>query len=439
MKNSVINYPKRFRLKTILLLPMLFLTLADSVAQDIDYARYIIHKISSPLMEGRGYVNYGAHRASEFIAAEMLDCGVKPFSDSYSQDFHFDVNTFPGSMFVKVDGRTLEAGIDYVVSASCPSVNQVYELLFPDEKIFEDSEKLMKLARKDLSLTLMVLDRSVLQGNALSLADSLIKHNFIEAGGFMILNNTGRPIWSIWQGKIQKKYPVIEVSAEALPRKPKNVAISIDAEYFKDYKVKNLLGFIPGKVFPDTFLVLTAHYDHLGRMGRDIYFPGANDNASGIAMMLNLARHFSDTANRPDYSLAFFALDGEEMGLKGSEFYASNPVFPLENIKLLINLDMVGTGNEGITVVNGEVFEKEFGLLKKINDEKDYLTKVAMRGESCNSDHCPFYKKGVPSVFIYSMYNNYREYHNLYDQPHLLPLTEYEDIFRLLRDFILTY
>lgn len=105
-------------------------------AQDIDYAHYIVNKLASPNMEGRGYVNYGSHQAAEFIVQEMLKCGTRPFEDSYSQTFHLDVNTFPGIMMATMDNRTLKPGEDFLVSASSPSVNQVFDLVFTKDKVF---------------------------------------------------------------------------------------------------------------------------------------------------------------------------------------------------------------------------------------------------------------------------------------------------------------
>jgi Zn-dependent M28 family amino/carboxypeptidase len=173
-------------------------------------------------------------------------------------------------------------------------------------------------------------------------------------------------------------------------------------------------------------------------MGKDAYFPGANDNASGVAMMLDFADHYSNAANQLPYNIVFMALAGEEIGLKGSKFAVENSLFPLDKIKFLINLDMVGTGSEGITMVNGVQLLEYYEKMVKINADNEYILKVAKRGESCNSDHCPFYKKGVPAVFIYSMGNEHMEYHSLNDKSHLVPFTEYEDIFRLIRDFINT-
>jgi Zn-dependent M28 family amino/carboxypeptidase len=168
-------------------------------------------------------------------------------------------------------------------------------------------------------------------------------------------------------------------------------------------------------------------------------FPGANDNASGTSMLLDLARHYSLPENKPKYSIAFMAFSGEEAGLLGSMHYVSDPLFPLKNIRFLINLDMVGTGSKGIRVVNGETYEKEFTTLERINQEKNYLVVVGKRGPSSNSDHYPFFEKGVPSVFIYTTGDEFREYHNIYDVPEKLPFTKYNELFRLLSDFVKTF
>lgn len=432
-------HPLSNRIKNSLPLFLIFLSVLTARAQDIDYAHFVVNKLSAPNMEGRGYVNYGSHQAAEFIAREMLTCGIQPFQDTYSQPFHLNVNTFPGALMAKIDGKTLKPGADYLISASSPAVNQVFELNFPDKKVFSDPLKLQKFAEEDLQHSMIAIDKSELKGYAAKVADSMLATNFLGAGGYLLVNSKNKLVWSVWPGEVQKSYPIMEVREDALPRKPKNLALTIEAEYNKNVEVRNVLGFIPGTTFPDTFLVFTAHYDHLGRMGSETYFPGANDNASGIAMMLDLARYFSKSTNQHKYSIAFIALAGEEMGLKGSTYYVENPFFPLENIRFLINLDMVGTGSEGITIVNGTVYPKAFALLDSINTSNNYLLNVTPRGESCNSDHCPFYQKGVPSVFIYSRGKEYQEYHNIYDLPQNLPFTEYVDIFSLLRDFIKIY
>ena len=87
-------------------------------------------------------------------------------------------------------------------------------------------------------------------------------------------------------------------------------------------------------------------------MGKDVYFPGANDNASGVAMLLNLANYYSKKENQPKCSIAFIAFAGEEAGLLGSKYFSEHPLIPLNKMKFLVNLDLLGTGDEGMMVVN---------------------------------------------------------------------------------------
>ncbi|MEN8203855.1 MAG: M20/M25/M40 family metallo-hydrolase, partial [Bacteroidota bacterium] len=162
------------------------------------------------------------------------------------------------------------------------------------------------------------------------------------------------------------------------------------------------------------------------------YFPGANDNASGIAMILNLAKHFSE--NPPAYSMVFMALGAEEIGLLGAKAFTEDPTFDLDRIKFLVNFDLAGTGDEGIKVVNATVHQREFDLLSVLNTEKDLLPAVSSRGPACNSDHCMFHQKGVPSFYIYTL-GGIQAYHDIYDRYETLPLTEFVDYCTLMISF----
>jgi len=213
------------------------------------------------------------------------------------------------------------------------------------------------------------------------------------------------------------------------------VRFRVDAELIENYQSQNIIGFIKGKEVPDTFLVFSAHYDHLGMMGNEVYFPGANDNASGVAMLLELARYYAMPGNEPHYSIVFIAFGGEEAGLAGSKYYTQNPLFPLKRIKFLINLDLMGTGQEGMTVVNGTIFSKEFEKLRKINQQRNYLPQIKKRGEAANSDHFFFTEKGVPSFFFYTL-GSPKHYHDIYDRPETLPLSGFKGVFMLILDFV---
>ena len=202
-------------------------------------------------------------------------------------------------------------------------------------------------------------------------------------------------------------------------------------KFLKQYQSQNVIGYVKGKC-PGKKIVISAHYDHLGMMGEAV-FTGANDNASGVAMLLYLAKYF--TENKPKHDVVFIAFAGEEAGLLGSKYYTEHPLFPLKKIKLLINCDLAGTGDEGITVVNGTVYEKEFKKLAQINVEKEYLKKIKVRGRAANSDHYWFSQKGVPAIFIYTL-GGITAYHDVYDKAETLPLTAFADYAHLLIDFI---
>ncbi len=139
--------------------------------------------------------------------------------------------------------------------------------------------------------------------------------------------------------------------------------------------------------------------------------------------------------NPPDYSMAFIAFAAEEAGLLGSRYYTENPVFPLENIKFLINLDMVSTGEEGLMVVNGEIFIDAFSRLKNINKTHGFMKQIRSRGEAANSDHYFFYEKGVKCFFFYTL-GGETHYHNIYDKAEMLSLYGYNNLFRLITVFI---
>ena len=125
---------------------------------------------------------------------------------------------------------------------------------------------------------------------------------------------------------------------------------------------------------------------------------------------------------------------GEEAGLLGSKYYSEHPLFPLSKIKFLTNLDLLGTGSEGIMAVNATVYKTQFEKLDSINNQKKYVTQIKQRGKVANSDHYWFSEKGVPCFFIYTL-GGVTFYHDIYDLEKTLPLTDYVDVCKLLIEF----
>jgi len=97
-------------------------------------------------------------------------------------------------------------------------------------------------------------------------------------------------------------------------------------------------------------------------------------------------------------------------------------------------MDIMGTGEEGITVVNGSVFKTEFDKLKEINTQHNFIKDVKIRGKAANSDHYFFAENGVKACFIYTM-GGIKAYHDIYDRAETLPLNEFENLFKLITKF----
>jgi len=182
---------------------------------------------------------------------------------------------------------------------------------------------------------------------------------------------------------------------------------------------------------------VSAHYDHLGRMGSACYFPGANDNASGTAMLVELALRLKEKKKRK-YNVLFVAFAGEEVGLLGSAFMVKHPPVPLKDIRFQLNLDIMGSGEEGITAVNATLFPKEFKQLVKLNKKSNAVSTVKPRGPAANSDHYFFTEAGVPAFFIYTMGPN-KHYHDIFDTYDELSFKAFESLAFLFESFLLGF
>lgn len=415
----------RFLKRFIKLICILYLCFSHTVlfAQDAAYTNYLLYSLTSEFMGGRGYVFKGDKRAADFIKYEFKHDNLIPLTKKYLQQFTFSVNTFPGDMLVMIDGKKkLIAGKDFIIDPASPGIKGTFDLVWITDTLLSFNETELKNKMVVIDKSNFTLTDSKKRLNQWSHA----KHDF---KGIILLEGN-KLTWSVSQ--TQDSLFKITMLKKSLDSSSKKITIDVDAEFVPVHKTQNVVGLLPGEV-TDTFIVCTAHYDHLGWMGKNVYFPGANDNASGTSMMLNLAKYYSQ--HKPKYSMLFIAFAGEEAGLVGSKFYTENFLKPLSTIKFLINMDLMGTGDEGMMVVNATEYPQQFNLLDSINNEKNYLPKLGQRGKAANSDHYWFTEKGVPAFFFYTM-GGITAYHDIYDRPETLPLTKYKEVYQLIIDFI---
>lgn len=359
-------------------------------AQHMHAARETLSNLTAAPLWGRGYTKNGMENAAAFIEKEFTAAGLRPMDGKdFKQPFSYPVNTFPGKMSVSVNGRQLRPGKDFIIDPASTGKHQ--------------------------------------SGIRETQLDS---NTFISREQRVIVTLQDKLTWGV--AKKKEDYTAITVKKDVIEGSPETVDLDVENVFIPEFKTGNICGIVKGTAKPDSLLLITAHYDHLGGMGAETYFPGANDNASGITMLLSLAKYYAAHPQR--YSIGFICFAGEEAGLMGSDFFVRHPLVPLQKIRFLINMDMVGTGEKGITVVNATLHPKEFALLNTINRQKKYLSKINSRGKAANSDHYYFSEKGVPAFFIYTQ-GGPAAYHDVNDLAKTLPLTKFRNLYRLIIRF----
>lgn len=401
-------------------------------AQNQEYARRVLNTLCSEDFAGRGYVKDGAEKAADYIASEYKKAGLSAYGSDYFQPIGYPVIAFPNEVNVKLDDTEVIPGDEFIVGAGCPAINGVFDLLYVDSTVIDNPAQFNVFEKSGFSHSMILYDLK---------ADCKLRHperlekiktNGYKTRGFVYFNQQ-KLTWSV--STDYDPFPKVFLLAGVIKNIPKKITINIAPEV-RSYNGKNVIGYFKGTTMPDSVIVFSAHYDHLGMMGTWAIFPGGNDNASGVAMMLDLMNYYKK--NPPKYSICFMAFTGEEAGLFGSYYYTEHPLFPLNQISILMNLDLMGTGDKGMTVVNATLFPKEFQDLQLINLDKNYLPAVNSRGKAQNSDHYFFSEKGVKAFFFYLM-GEYKAYHDVFDTPEAVTFSRYNEAFGLIRDFTDNY
>ncbi len=407
---------------------VVLLLISGSLISQNNPSREILNDLCSDEMMGRGYVRFGHVKAAKYIQEYYKSIQLKQFKKgTYLQPFKIKANTFPNDLNVSIDGKPLNEGVDYILDPSSGTAKGKFGLIKVDQKNLMDFLDEVSLSKiKNFEGKVLVLN--ALNSNN---PDTLSIFNELKIGLSMICPiiwvNNEKFTWSI--SRDVAEFPILELK-DSLIWDADSVYLDVENVFLRDIVTHNVIGSVSG--LKKKSIIISAHYDHLGMMGKAI-FPGANDNASGVAMLLSLANFFSDKS--PKYNLVFIAFGAEEVGILGSKYYVENPLFPLDDIKFVLNLDIMGTGDEGITVVNGLLHKKQFKQLTSINKKQEYLSKIKIRGRAANSDHYWFSQLGIPSFFIYTM-GGIKAYHDVYDKSETLPMSEFNDLFHLLIDFI---
>lgn len=418
-------------MKNIVFLIVLVLAGIQVSAQNLAHYKSIIKELSSSKYQGRGYAKDGANKAGKFLQKEYEKAGV---DEVIIQPFKLDINTFCGKMEMSADGKKLRPGIDFSMREYSPGVHGKFPVYHVDTLNFNPERIFADLAKPEYANCLVACEFWFTYRHK-DVFSRLQKKGECPNAGLIYTWAAPIKFFKAYGDHIVDK-PIIWVTPEAIDG-VKNVSVDVDNKFLKDYECFNVIAKVAGQRH-DSCYVFTAHYDHIGNLGKKVFYAGANDNASGTAAVVTLAEYYAK--NRPPYDMYFLAFSGEDANLRGSNWYVEHPIVPLEQIKYLFNIDMIGDNNPVQYCEVSDEGMRGFSLFEQINKGKNYFKELHRGDLAANSDHYPFATRHVPCIFLENEKGDaFQYYHTIFDTYETVRFDSYEPIFKMVRDFVELY
>ena len=416
---------------------VMYQTVQGITEEDI---RFHIGILASDSLEGRKAGSIGEKMAGEYIKNKFSELGLSKFSDDYYHPFSFvermsyyDSELKPGSFdavrrkgfitFLPVDSSDVSSNIIFIGN----EVNYSQNGFFLGDRRYIDIE----------NKWVMIFEKNKLNESIYRLASGMIEESGEKkksASGILAINvdedTTGDLVslelrYDIVRG-IKPEIPVIRISqktADSLLKKVDvstkemldiiedisfNIPVNVNASVLIEVdsiKSGNIIAYMEGNdsILKNEYIVLGAHYDHIGSINKDdkvSIYNGADDNASGVAGVLEIAEKLA-SERIIKRSIIFMAYGAEEEGLLGSRHISENLPVPASQIKLMINLDMIGRLDSCNLYVNSVVGGTPAD--EKIKDLSLFYPDLKINFASnviSNSDHYPFFEKDIPVVML---------------------------------------
>ena len=425
-------------------------------AQDLPHYKRVIRELSSAKYQGRGYAKDGANKAGHFLQREFEKAGVDKVT---LQPFKLDINTFCGKMQMETETLTpvpsprrreknmpspsgelvrgfkrLTPGVDFSMREYSPGIHGEFPVYHVDTLNYDADRMFADLAKPEYANCLVACEFWFSYKHREDFS-RLQKAGECPNAGLIYTWEAPIKFFKAYGEKVVDK-PIIWVTPEAIEG-VQRVKADVDNKFLKDYECFNVIAKVAGERH-DSCYVFTAHYDHLGNLGKKVFYAGANDNASGTAAIVTLAAYYAK--HRPPYDMYFIAFSGEDANLRGSNYYVEHPIVPLNQIKYLFNIDMIGDNNPVQYCEVSDEGMRGYSLFEKINTEKHHF-KALNRGDlAANSDHYPFATHHVPCIFLENEKGDaFQYYHTIFDTYKTVRFDSYEPVFRLVRDFVEKY
>ncbi len=454
----------------------------------------MIQRLASPQYAGRRTGERGNEKAARWIASEFRRLGLKPVGTSrqfdskaamdgsgYFQPFDFPVGVKPGpkcALSAVVAGKksSLHVGNDWMPYAASGSglaegavafVGYGVKAIDPDRDDYGDFDVKGKVVVAFAGVP--VANPTTLQNMAGGLRRKAQAARDRGAVALIIVAAKGQALTMLSERGADVGIPVATVSEGVAERwlsgsgkrlsdlrKQLTAApgpmdlplkISLEADTARvNVATANVVGLLPGSdpSLKEQVVVVGGHMDHLGTggsgslagAGKPVMHPGADDNASGTAAVLELAGHFTSLPSKPKRSLLFMAFTGEEQGLLGSAHYVRKPIIPLERTIAMVNMDMVGRMKNNVLSVSGAGTSTAWKpMLTQFNTTAYFNMQMGDSGFG-GSDHQSFYTGKVPVLFFFT--GTHPDYHRPTDTADRINVLDAERVTQLAARCIAT-
>jgi hypothetical protein len=438
-----------------------------------------IRVLASDSLEGRRSGLPGGEKAAAWIAARFAEYGLRPGvnDSSFFQDFRITTAVESGPMTLRLlpDGRhpdplSFRYGSDFVSFAYGGENRVSGEVVFVGYGIHEPDKGRDDFAGLDLrgKIALALAGSPPTEGEGYwgregghgykaSHSRDLGAVGYLQAAGDKAMQRT------LGLRNRRADLPAFWISRSACDRLLQGTGLTLDslrtmatanpggfhlelpcrleleahAGVLADVPTRNVLGYIPGAdpALAHEIVLIGAHMDHLGVDAVGRIYPGADDNASGTALVLEAARMLAHDPIPPRRSVYFCAFAGEDLGLLGSQEFVEHPPVALDSIVTMINIDMVGRGAGGIELGGAPNFPQIWAIWKTALDDST-CARMDHFKPGYYSDHAPFEEVGIPAFFVASK-GDHPQYHQVEDRAdsiQIAPLQETgEIVYRGLR------
>jgi Peptidase family M28 len=421
---------------------------AEKFSQTITAAdlKTMLYVLAGPEMEGRETGTEGQRKAAEYLKQQFQRIGIAAGNHgNYEQYYPIYKDTLTDAV-LQINGKDLVFVKDFILSFNTLAAlkTEASQITYLDSKDTLTNIKEKVVLIKDNLFTQRDLLRLFRREPKLIL---FLQNDFEKYAS--VTERTGRVY--LKQGSSRPTVPVLRISNEigksilledwdnftANTLSTKDYRIDIKASLLKEAKTfnaSNILGIIEGTDKKDEWIIISAHYDHIG-MNNGKVNPGADDDGSGTVGVLEIAEAFAKakaSGKGPRRSILFLIVSGEEKGLWGSDYYTNHPVYPLEKTSLDINIDMIGRkddnlksldSNNHVYLIGDDKLSSDLprfvdsinNLYIKIITDRKYNDPKDPNRLYYRSDHYNFAQKGIPIVFFFD--GIHKDYHKPSDTP----------------------